>query len=145
MFNTNDVNGKWPPYNGFKNITKTETGNELAGKVFDRFQINGELGGSFASPVLSSNEGVNELVFTYDSRALATKIDEGTFYIKFRLKDNLPSDLSFEYGEAIPWFNLLGSADQIKSTWNFNKLLKSDMVEILETLKFENKKWIKIK
>ncbi|WP_149244346.1 fibronectin type III domain-containing protein [Dyadobacter sp. 32] len=145
LFNTNDVNGKWPPYNGFKNITKTETGNELAGKVFDRFQINGELGGSFASPVLSSNEGVNELVFTYDSRALATKIDEGTFYIKFRLKDNLPSDLSFEYGEAIPWFNLLGSADQIKSTWNFNKLLKSDMVEILETLKFENKKWIKIK
>lgn len=91
-----------------------EKGNQLAGKVFDRFQVGKDaekLGGSFASPVLSNTEGVEDLVFTYDSRALASRIIEGTYYYKFRMKNNLPSDLEFEYGEAIPWFNLQGTAD----------------------------------
>src|SRR5690606_21257001 len=98
-----------------------EIGSELRDKVFDRFQIAGRenLEGSFASPVLNSNEGVEDLVFTYDSRALAKSIKEGTIYIKFRLKENIPDNLIFEYGEAIPWFDFTGNADQIKSSVSF--------------------------
>jgi hypothetical protein len=95
--------------------------------------------------VLNSNEGVADLVFTYDSRALADRIEDGTHYFKFKLKDNIPANLEFEYGEAIPWFNLPGNADQIKSSMKFQDLKPN--IEILEVLKFDgkNKKWIKIK
>jgi hypothetical protein len=51
--------------------------------------------------------------------------------------------LVFEYGEAIPWFKLMGNADQIKSNLRFNEII--DHIEIIEKLKFENGKWIKIK
>ncbi len=76
---------------------------------------------------------------------MADRIQEGKYYIRFKLKENLPIDLEFEYGEVIPWFKLQGNADQIKSSWNFNKLLKTGKIEILEILKYENKKWMKIK
>lgn len=144
-FKANNLNGGWPPFNGAKSIIKTEKGNQLAGKVFDRFQGNEQLSGGFASPVLNSSEGVADLVFTYDSRALASQIQDGTHYIKFKLKDNLPGNLEFEYGEAIPWFNLPGNADQIKTSIPFQNL--KDNVEILEVLKYDgiNNKWVKIK
>jgi hypothetical protein len=99
------------------------------------------LGGSFASPVLNGTEGVEDLMFTYDSRALANKIKEGTYYYKFRIKDDVPN-LIFEYGEAIPWFKLTGNADQIKSSFKFNDIINH--IEIVEKLKFENGKWINV-
>ncbi|MBL4560317.1 MAG: hypothetical protein JKX79_04975 [Labilibaculum sp.] len=99
------------------------------------------MGGSFASPV-NSSEGVFDLVFTYDSRALANNIKEGAYYYKFKLKGDLPNNLTFEYSEAIPWFDLPGNADQIKSNISFDKL--SNNVEIVETLKYIGGKWIKI-
>ncbi len=147
--NLNNWNGIiWPPFNGAKSIIKTERGSQLIDKVFDRFQVGSSanaLGGGFASPVLNSSEGVNDLIFTYDSRALSNKIQEGTYYYKFRIKTNVSSNLEFEYGEAIPWFNLLGNADQIKSNIKFDILLKQGDIEIIETLRFEGGKWLKLK
>lgn len=150
-FKTNHLNyddnikDVWPPFYGAKNIKKIEIGSQLIGKVFDRFQEGkyaAGLGGSFASPILNSGEGVEDLIFTYDSRALANQIKEGTYYYKFRIKDDIPS-LIFEYGEAIPWFKLSGNADQIKSNMKFNDIV--DHVEIIEKLKFESGKWINVK
>ena len=144
--NLNNWNGiNWPPFNGAKNIIKIEKGNQLAGKVFDRFQTGNnadKLGGGFASPVLNSNEGVADLIFTYDSRALADRIQEGTYYYKFKIKDIVPANLEFEYGEAIPWFKLQGNADQVKSSMKFGDL--KDNIEVIEVLKFERGTWKKI-
>jgi hypothetical protein len=137
------LNDGWPPFNGVKSINRVESSKDLSGKTFDRFQNEPNLGGSYASPVYSS-EGVGELVFTYDSRALKGSIKEGTHYIKFKLKDNIPSDLKFEYGEAIPWFQVAGNADQIKSTINFKELIKGVHYEIIETLRYSSGKWVKI-
>ena len=143
LFDVNNINRKWPPNNGFKNITHIKTGSELSGKTFDRFQIDENLGGGFASPV-NTGEGVGDLVFTYDSRALKYQISEGTYYIKFKLKGNLPSDLKFEYGESIPWFNASGNADQIKSSYNFGNLIEGVDYDIIERLVYQNGQWVSI-
>ncbi|MFK8308384.1 hypothetical protein ACI76O_11820 [Capnocytophaga cynodegmi] len=50
-----------------------------------------------------------------------------------------------EYGEAIPWFNLQGTADQIKSNIKFNILLGNGDIEVVEKLRYDGTKWIKIK
>ena len=95
--------------------------------------------GDYASPILNSDKGVNGLVFTYDSRALSNPITEGTYYYKFKMKKGLPSNLEFEYAEAITWFKLQGTADQIRSSEKFSEI--SGHIEIIEVLKFEKGKW----
>ena len=141
-FKTNNLNDDWPPFEGFVKITKTETGNELAGKVFDRFQGPGGISGKFASPVYGT-QGIDDLYFTYDSRALKYNIGENTNYVKFKFKDNLPSDLKFDYGDVQPWFGKQGLGDQVKSSADFKEL--KNYIEILEQFEFKNKKWVKIK
>jgi hypothetical protein len=141
-FKTNKLNDGWPPYNGAKNILKTETGNQLNEKVFDRFQKYEDLSGGFASPV------PNNSTYTIQSRALGVNYDEmeelgqSYYYIKFKIKDAFP-DLNFEYGEAVPWFNELGGAVQIKSSKNFRDI-KSN-IEILEKWRFNAGKWEELK
>ena len=99
------------------------------------------LSGQYASPV-NSGEGINDLVFTYDSRALNTEIADGTYYFKIKFIDNLPTNLKFEYGEAIPWFNKMGNADQIKSSLKFFQLKNGEHYEIIEKRKFTDGKWV---
>jgi len=142
LFNVNNLNDGWPPNYGFRNITHTKTGDELEGLVFDRFQNTSSLSGRYASPV-QSGEGIDDLVFTYDSRALKDQITEGTFYIKFKLTA-LPTNLKFQYGEAVPWFDNLGSADQIKSSINFADLEADINYIILEKLQFQSNNWVTI-
>jgi hypothetical protein len=141
-FKTNNVNGGWPPFNGAKSIIKIENGNQLEGKIFDRFQGPGEINGSYASPVYG-NEDVGDLFFTYDSRALGSNIKESTNYIKFKFKKDIPDDISFEYCDIIPWFGKQGLGDQIKSSKPFNDI--QDYIEIVEQLEFKNGQWEKIK
>lgn len=140
LFKNNNLNGGWPPNNGFKNLSKTENASQLSGKTFDRFQNTSTLGGSFASPV-NTGEGVGDLFFTYDSRALNSQIPANTYYIKFKLLSNLPPSLKFDFGEAIPWFNTLGNADQIKSSIKFSDLVEGVDYEIVEKLKYINGQW----
>ncbi|MBB6460277.1 hypothetical protein [Flammeovirga kamogawensis] len=134
----------WPPFNGAKSITEVKKGNQLEGLVFDRFQTSESLGGSFASPVRSTSHGVEDLVYTYDSRALSNNIEEGTYYLKFKFKSNLPENLALEYGEAIPWFNLSGNAEQVKSSLYFQDLLADELIEVVEKLKYQNGEWITV-
>ena len=54
------------------------------------------------------------------------------------MKKGLPSNLEFEYAEAIPWFKLQGTADQIRSSEKFSEI--SGHIEIIEVLKFEKGK-----
>ncbi|MEM6738083.1 MAG: hypothetical protein AAF620_18645, partial [Bacteroidota bacterium] len=143
LFVNNNFNGSWPPFNGAKSILKTESGNELAGKIFDRFQGRGEITGEFASPVYGS-EGIDDLYFTYDSRALKYEISEQTQYLKFKLTNDIPPDVKFTYAEVIPWWGKQGLGDQVKSSQKFSNLFKEGVIEIIERWEFQQGKWVKI-
>ena len=115
FFTSNNLNAGLPPNEGFKNIANTETGVQLIGKKFDRFQGPGDISGGFASPV-HSGEDIGDLFFTYDSRGLKYNIAEGTQYILFEVKSSVPVGLKFDYGEVTPWFRKQGLGDQVKSS-----------------------------
>ncbi|WP_185145299.1 fibronectin type III domain-containing protein [Apibacter muscae] len=144
LFKENNLNDGWPPFNGTKSILKIEKGNQLSEKVFDRFQGPGKITGTFASPVYGK-EGISDLYFTYDSRALKWNISEGTNYIKFKFKSNVPESISFEYGDVIPWFGKQGLGEQVKSSQELSKLFENGIIEIVERMEYRNGKWINIK
>ncbi|MEM8940499.1 MAG: hypothetical protein AAGC64_14270, partial [Bacteroidota bacterium] len=145
LFVNHNFNDSWPPFNGAKSIFKRESGSQLVGKIFDRFQGAGQISGEYASPVYQG-EGIGDLLFTYDSRALESNIREGTNYLKFRFLDNIPNDVVFEYGEVIPWFGKQGLGDQIKSSKPFAFLWNDGdgVIEIIERFEYRNGQWIKI-
>lgn len=64
------------------------------------------------------------------------------FYYKFKLK-SVPSDLKFEFGEAIPWFGEQGAAIQVKTSNSFQNL--SSELEVLETRKMNSGVWNRLK
>lgn len=138
---SNNINGKWPPNFGFANITKREMGTELNGKIFDRFQKKNSLEGSYASPV---SEGS---IYTLASRALGVNYDDlvdlgqSYYYFKFKII-NATDDISIDYGDAIPWFNEIGGATQVKTSKRFEKYL--DKIDILEKWEFKNGVWTQI-
>ncbi len=140
LFKDNNLNGGWPPFNGAKSILKTEKGNQLANKVFDRFQGSGDITGEFASPVYGS-QGIDDLYFTYDSRALKWDIGEGTNYIKFKFKSNVPDDVIFDYGDVIQWFERQGLGDQVKSSKKLKDLIDDGIIEIIERKEFKGGHW----
>lgn len=129
---------------GAKSILKTEKGNQLSGKVFDRFQGAGDISVEYVSPVYGT-EGIGDLYFTYDSRALKWDIGEGTNYIKFKFNDNIPDDVIFEYGDVIPWFGKGGLGDQVKSSKYLLELEKKGIIQIIERKEYRNGIWKNIK
>lgn len=140
--NGSKINDGFPPFNGAKKISKTESGSQLKFKEFDRFQGPGSISGEFASPVYPG-ENMSNLFFTYDSRALSSSIKEGTNYLRFKFKDNIPNDVIFEYGEVIPWFGKQGLGDQIKSSKKFYDI--KDYIEVVEQMEYRSGQWVKIK
>lgn len=109
--------------------------------IFDRFQVQENIGGGYAGYIEDPNS-----IFTISSRALKENYseiiqnDSPYFYFKFKLK-NIPNDLLFEYGEAMPWFNELGGAIQIKSSKGFHTIPNN--IEIIEKWKLINGQWQK--
>lgn len=93
----------WPPFNGFSRINKKINASEFTYSV-DRFQKFPSLGGGFGSPILKSTEGVDDLSYTYDSRMLADKLQNGDYYFKFQ-PSSLSETLEISYGDVMPWFN----------------------------------------
>jgi hypothetical protein len=139
------INNGWPPYNGTKSIFKTETGSQLVGKTFDRFQVGTSISGKYASPVYQG-EGFNDLQFVYDARALTDDVaTEGMTYFKFKIKENAPANLEFQYGEIIPWWGRAGQGDQIKSTESLDNLLSRGFIEIVEQMTYTSGTWVKTK
>jgi hypothetical protein len=131
----------WPPFFGFRNISKTETGSVLNNKLFDRFQKQPSLGGGYASPVPENS------VYSLQARALGVNYDDlidlgqEYYYFKFRIVDS-PANLEFTYGDAAPWFSEIGGATQIKSSIGFHNL--GSNIEIVEKWKFNNGTWTQI-
>ncbi|WP_202029768.1 fibronectin type III domain-containing protein [Galbibacter mesophilus] len=140
----NEYNGiTWPPMDGFsggiQNLSKTD----LQNMSFDRFQKESSLGGSYASPI-KENEGIEDLVYTYDSRMLATDLSDGTYYFKFKFSTTVDGDVL--KGDVAPWFkknaNLAG--EQIKTTKPLHLMSKSNFVEgSIEARVLVNGKWRK--
>ena len=76
----NEGNGVvWPPYSGFSKVNKTIPANKYTLRI-DRFQKETSLGGGFGSPILRNGEGIESLAYTYDSRMLSDKLDDGVYY-----------------------------------------------------------------
>ncbi len=155
--NENKINGGWPPYNGFKQSPTVISGKDIENYnvVYDRFQTvrvdkegniieSQKLGGGFASPVPKNKYDV-DYPYSYASRALMDDISEGTYYIKFKLKNT--QGVSFEVGEAIPWRTkegkrVQGKATQIKSNVKLNELEKDIDYEILQRSVYRNSNWV---
>ena len=53
-------------------------------------------------------------------------------------------DLKFEYGDAIPWFNRVGTANQVKSNINFRDLKVGVDYIIVEKMKFIDGNWVNV-
>lgn len=66
------------------------------------------------------------------------------YYFILKFKND---KLSFEYGEAIPWFGKNGGATQIKSNINFTQLKEGVDYEVISKWKYSitDKKWQQIK
>lgn len=154
-FIKHDLNGGWPPFNGFYRVEKVVSGEQIKSLypelVFDRFQTKyrgveqSQLGGSYASPVLGSQYNQIDNVFTYDARALMDDLEEGTHYIKFRLKNT--DNITFEVGEAIPWKNkkgvkTSGGAIQVKiKDRKFSDLIEGKDYDIIQQSRKSNGSW----
>ncbi|ASS49383.1 MAG: hypothetical protein A3D31_03325 [Candidatus Fluviicola riflensis] len=148
IFRSNNINydasidNVWPPMSGFRNLNGELVGSDLNDELFDRFQKENSLGGSFASPVPE-----NQSVYSLQSRALGVNYDDLSdlgqeyYYFKFKIV-NAPNDLTFKYGEAAPWFNEIGGAVQVKSSTGFHNL--TEHIQIVEKWKFINGQWIQI-
>ena len=136
-----DPSVEYPPCEGVWGITKIET--PSSNQLFDRFQTRENLGGGYAGVIENPSSS-----FTISSRALKENYSElleqgeSYFYFKFKVK-NSSSDLKFEYGEAMPWFEEIGGALQIKSSKGLHQL--TEQIEIIEKWSLLNGKWVQIK
>ena len=157
----NEINGGWPPFDGFIKIETIKKDVEIVaeGGIFDRFQnpkvdkADGkitevtELGGGFASPVYKNEYNKIDIQYTYDSRALLEDVQEGIVYIKFKIKD--ASGIEFSYGDAIPWKNKngikqQGLAKQIRTKPKFHEssFKKGIIYDIVQHSIFRGGKWV---
>ncbi|MCV6631542.1 MAG: fibronectin type III domain-containing protein [Flavobacteriaceae bacterium] len=151
--NADKINGGWPPYNGFRKKPISLSGIEIkdaySNLIFDRFQTldyqgvpQPNLNGGFASPVRVNNYEI-EMPFTFNSRALMDEITEGTYYIRFQLKNT--EGLIFQKGKAIPWYTkdgkfVEGGAEQIQTNIRFNELDPKDYLILQKSVR-KGTKW----
>ncbi|MFZ0597651.1 MAG: hypothetical protein WAM46_11785, partial [Flavobacterium sp.] len=144
LFKNNDLNHysgiNWPPYSGFAKINEIVSANKYKFRI-DRFQKESSLGGGFGSPILKNGEGIDDLVYTYDSRMLSDKISEGMYYFVFQMSDKAV-DLELKIGDVAPWFkkqmNLAG--EQIEFSKKLHTL-DPEFFKNLEAKVFINGKW----
>jgi hypothetical protein len=139
--NLNDWNGiNWPPYSGFAKINEIISAKKYQFRI-DRFQKESSLGGGFGSPVLKNSEGIDDLVYTYDSRMLSDKISEGTYYFVFQMTDKAV-DVELKIGDVAPWFkkqmNLAG--EQIEFSKKLH-MMDATYFKNLEAKVYLNGKW----
>ncbi|MFK8274175.1 hypothetical protein ACI76Y_00670 [Capnocytophaga cynodegmi] len=106
-FKENDLNNwngiNWPPYSGFSEVKETIFADKYTFTI-DRFQKETSLGGGFGSPILRNGEEVESLIYTYDSRMLSDKLDDGIYYFSFKMSSK-SSDVQLKIGNVAPWFN----------------------------------------
>ncbi len=109
-------------------------------ELFDRFQRRPTIGGSYAGALVDP-----DIVPTINARSLKenysdiVKKGDDYYYFVFKFED-IPSDLKFEYGEAMAWFDKAGGATQIKSSKHLHKL--EENIVFLEKWKLVDGKWV---
>lgn len=121
LFNTHNINGKWPPYGGFISSQKTTL---RVGETFDRYGGGYENGkfvdrGTYSSPLSTP----------FDKRALPIEYLNGPGqkpYKKYRIKKDI-GDVSV--GDAIPWFNMPGKGTQYNLPFNIQILVEEGYIE----------------
>ncbi|PBQ32472.1 hypothetical protein CNR22_12050 [Sphingobacteriaceae bacterium] len=94
---------EYPPCEGVWGVSEVRA--PLQDEIVDRFQIQSELGGSYASPLATI-----ETPYTLEYRALMENYQQisesggNYYYFKFKIKST-HEPLLLEYGKAIPWFD----------------------------------------
>ncbi|MFC3757909.1 fibronectin type III domain-containing protein [Chryseobacterium tructae] len=141
-FKREKLNDGWPPFSGFSKINQTVKGSEYNLRI-DRFQNRPSLGGGFGSPILQNGEGVDDLVYTYDSRMLATDMNDGDYYFSFKMS-NKATDVDLKIGDVAPWFkkNVNLSGEQIEFSKKLQDIDVTYFKEI-EALQKVNGQWRK--
>lgn len=144
LFKSNDLNHykgiNWPPYNGFSKIKQIISGKNYKFRI-DRFQKEASLSGGFGSPILKNSEGVDDLVYTYDSRMLSDDISEGTYYFVFEMSDKA-TDVDLKIGDVAPWFKKEAdlAGEQIEFTKKLH-FMDASYFKNLEAKIYLNGKW----
>lgn len=117
-FIRHQLNGEWPPFNGFIESHKVTL---KKGVVLDRYdyngasQLDGTHRGRFASPKMSDGTRL-----PFQNRALRGNESN---YIEFYELVVL-EDFSVEMGPAIPWFNQPGKGIQILFPKDIEELIR---------------------
>ena len=141
--NLNNWNGIiWPPSSGFARINKTISAKNYEFRI-DRFQKESSLGGGFGSPILKNSEGIDDLVYTYDSRMLSDKISEGTYYFVFQMSHKA-ADVELKIGDVAPWFKkeMSLAGEQIEFSKKLH-VMDATYFKKIEAKVFFNGKWRK--
>ena len=130
-FIRHQLNGEWPPFNGFIESHKVTL---KKGMILDRYDYNGASlvdgshRGRFASP--KKNDGS---MFTFQSRALrGEEADYAEFYDLVVLED-----ISVEQGSIMPWFNQSGKGIQIMFSEDIEELIKKGKIAIRHSKKIK--------
>ncbi|MEM9327579.1 MAG: hypothetical protein AAGA85_18070, partial [Bacteroidota bacterium] len=131
LFRARNLNGGYPPAEGFRRIDETLSGGQLSGRYFDRFQSQATLGGSFATPVEAA-ESIGELRYPYESRALRDELIEGTYYFKFQFNVEAKPNFFVEEGDIMPWFRTTEqqASRQVRTSIPLHQLAPDEIEEV---------------
>ncbi|RYC68214.1 TNT domain-containing protein [Spirosoma sordidisoli] len=101
LFTKNNLNGGWPPCDGFADLTK---GYAEVGEILDRYDFNGKRSGTFVSPLENGSP------YSFDKRALRGVASDYKEYYKVRVLRRF----EVEKGSITPWFGKPGYGKQYK-------------------------------
>lgn len=134
LFNSESLNGGWPPANGGFNIVDDvliKTGNKYdryGGSFGEDDKGNPVLGGSFTSPFKSNNT-----TYAFSQRALKDTENKYDFYFTIEVIKDVP--FTSQNADVIPWFGQPGLAKQAK--WNMPIDASSGYPKTWNTLAYE--------
>ncbi len=92
---------------------------------------------------MKNSEGIDDLVYTYDSRMLSDKISEGTYYFVFQMSDKAV-DVELKIGDVAPWFKkeMSLAGEQIEFSKKLH-IMDATYFKNIEAKVFFNGKWRK--
>lgn len=128
-FIRHQLNGEWPPFNGFIESHKVTL---KKGVVLDRYDYNGASQldgihrGRFASPKMSDGTRI-----PFQNRAL--RGNESNYVEFYELV--VLEDFSVEMGPAIPWFNQPGKGIQILFPKDIEELIREGKMKIINLVR----------
>ncbi len=125
FFSLNNINGKWPPNDGFVEVSNTSLD---IGFEFDRY------GGKVENGQFSDKFGnfVSDKGASFESRALPESYKSGSNpkpYRKYKVIKEIPN---VKKGKAVPWFEQKGLGIQYKLPYSIDELLEAGFIKLIE-------------